>query len=369
MKRATDIFVIGAGPAGLAAAIAARKKGFQVTVADGAEAPIDKPCGEGMMPGTLAILQSLGVDFSAGDGFSFSGIRFVEGAGEVQARFPHGTGIGMRRTLLHARMVEAANACGVNFLWNTAVTGIEEEGVRAGKQCFSARWIIGADGSRSLVRRWSGLEAVNLSVARFALRRHYGVTPWSEFMEIHWGAHMQAYVTPVSVGEVCIVLMSDRREISWEEGWKEFPNLAERLKRAVLTSAERGALTSMYSLRLVHRGRVALIGDASGGVDAITGDGLRLGFSEAIALVDAISANNLSRYEEAHRRLATRPRRMGQLMLLLGRNPAFRRRVLRAFASHPDTFARFLAIHLSEASPARIAATAVQMSWRLLAAQ
>lgn len=369
MKSETDIFVIGGGPAGLAAAIAARKKGFQVTVADGAEPPIEKPCGEGMMPGTLAVLQSLGVAFSAGDGFSFSGIRFVEGADNVAARFSQGTGIAMRRVLLHSRMVEAANACGVNFLWNTAVTGIEEGGVRAGKHSFAARWIIGADGSRSLVRRWSGLETVKQSGARFALRRHYGVTPWSEFMEIHWAGRMQAYVTPVSVGEVCIVLMSDQRGISWEEGWKAFPKLAGRLGHAVLTSAERGAVTSMYALPRVYRGKIALIGDASGGVDAITGEGLRLGFSQAIALADAIAANNLSRYQAAHRRLAVRPHRMGHLMLMLGRHPALRRRVLRAFATHPDSFARFLSIHLGEATPAGIAAAAVQMGWHLLAAQ
>src|SRR5580698_1970330 len=50
----TDVFIVGAGPAGLAAAIAARQKGFEVVVADGSEPPIEKPCGEGMMPGTLA---------------------------------------------------------------------------------------------------------------------------------------------------------------------------------------------------------------------------------------------------------------------------------------------------------------------------
>src|SRR6267378_2491580 len=48
VERDTEILVIGGGPAGLAAAIAARKKGFEVTVADGAKPPIDKACGEGL---------------------------------------------------------------------------------------------------------------------------------------------------------------------------------------------------------------------------------------------------------------------------------------------------------------------------------
>ena len=65
MSRNTDVFVIGGGPAGLAAAIAARMRGFDVTVADGARPPIDKACGEGLMPETLAALQELGVGTDA----------------------------------------------------------------------------------------------------------------------------------------------------------------------------------------------------------------------------------------------------------------------------------------------------------------
>src|ERR1022692_2180287 len=61
----TDLFVIGGGPAGLAAAIAARLKGLNVTLADGARPPIDKACGEGLMPDGLAALRSLGVKWDS----------------------------------------------------------------------------------------------------------------------------------------------------------------------------------------------------------------------------------------------------------------------------------------------------------------
>jgi len=63
LPRETDVFVIGGGPAGLAAAIAARRAGFDVVVADRSQPPIDKACGEGLMPDGLSALQRLGVSF------------------------------------------------------------------------------------------------------------------------------------------------------------------------------------------------------------------------------------------------------------------------------------------------------------------
>src|SRR5580700_1131731 len=106
--RATDLFVIGGGPAGLAAALAARRKGFEVTLADGARPPIDKACGEGLMPDGLTALRSLGVTLDATDAQPFCGIRFLSNGVSVEAAFPDGCGLGMRRTVLHSKMVDAA---------------------------------------------------------------------------------------------------------------------------------------------------------------------------------------------------------------------------------------------------------------------
>ena len=102
----------------------------------------------------------------------------------------------------------------------------------------------------------------------------------------------------------------------------------------------------MSTLRRVCTGNVALVGDASGGVDAITGDGLRLAFQHALALAEAIESRNLREYEMAHKRLAQRPRQMGRVLLLLGRNATIRERALQALGARPQLFERFLAIHL-----------------------
>ncbi|MGC2705992.1 MAG: FAD-dependent monooxygenase, partial [Candidatus Acidiferrales bacterium] len=101
LASTTDVFVIGGGPSGLAAAIAARQKGFNVILADGAAPPIEKPCGEGMMPETITALRDLGVTIGPSDGVNFRGICFAQWDARVTGNFPSGLGVGMRRTALH----------------------------------------------------------------------------------------------------------------------------------------------------------------------------------------------------------------------------------------------------------------------------
>jgi flavin-dependent dehydrogenase len=192
--------------------------------------------------------------------------------------------------------------------------------------------------------------------------------PWSGFTEIYWGRDMQAYVTPVGQCEMCIVLISHRQRSAWEEAWREFPSLARRMSAAVMTSAERGTVTGMHLLERVYGSNVALVGDASGSVDAITGEGLRLCFQQALPLAEAIEANDLGRYQSAHERLARGPARTGRLMLYLGSHARVRKRAMRVLSSHPELFGMLLAIHLGESSAAQLATATAQLGWGLLAA-
>src|ERR1700730_9817028 len=98
MEKATDVFIIGGGPAGLAAAIAARQRGFNVVVADGTRPPIDKPCGEGLMPDGRAALENLGITIPPENSHPFRGICFVSEGVSVSASFPQGSGRGVSRT-------------------------------------------------------------------------------------------------------------------------------------------------------------------------------------------------------------------------------------------------------------------------------
>jgi flavin-dependent dehydrogenase len=364
----TDVFVIGGGPAGLAAAIAARARGFDVAVADGAEPPIDKACGEGLLPDAVQALERLGIDIPASDRFPLRGIRFIDADLQVKGEFSAGQGMGVRRAVLHQAMVEQARKVGVTLLWKTPVSAISPPGVITDRQTIGARWIIGADGIHSRVRRWAGLESIARHQRRFAFRRHYGVAPWCNCTELYWGRNAQAYVTPVGTHDICVVLISRDPQARFASIGAEFPQLAERLASAAPTSTERGAVTLSRALDRVCRGRIALIGDASGSVDAITGEGLSLGFGQALALADALEAGDLRNYQAAHRRLTRRPRLMGRLLLLLDNQPKLRNRAMRALAAHPNLFARLVAVHVGDTSPGHLASTGALLGWHFVTA-
>lgn len=346
-----DVFIVGGGPAGLATAIAARRRGLSVVVADGAVPPIDKPCGEGLMPDGVEALYNLGVAIPEGDAYPFRGIRFVSDGTSAEAEFPRGTAYGIRRTHLHHAMVEHAAACGVRLLWQSAVTGLHPDGALVAGELVRARWVVGADGTGSRVRTWAKLDpyeggATRNKHLRFAFRRHYRVAPWTDFMELHWGRDSQIYVTPVSGNEVCVALISSSQKLRLEDALGQFPELGAHLVNAEFASSEKGAITVTRTLRRVYRGKTVLVGDASGGVDAITGEGLCLSFRHAALLGDCLATGDLSHYQRIHRTLIRRPALMARLMLFMGKHRHLRRRIMQVFQSSPRSFAGMLAMHV-----------------------
>ncbi|MGD0507973.1 MAG: hypothetical protein ABSA27_09260, partial [Terriglobales bacterium] len=205
---------------------------------------------------------------------------------------------------------------------------------------------------------------------RFGFRRHYRVAPWTDLMELHWGRRCQVYVTPVSREEVCVALISSNPKLRLriEDALGEFPELSARLENAEHASSERGAITVTRRLRHVYRGRTVLVGDASGAVDAITGEGLCLGFREAALLGDCLASGDLARYQQGHRTLIRRPALMARMMLFMARHRHLRHRTMQVFQSSPGSFAGMLAMHVGEGSTRDCISKGIALGWELLKA-
>jgi flavin-dependent dehydrogenase len=334
MSLDTEVLVAGGGPVGLASAIEARMAGLDVTVVEPRDGAIDKACGEGLMPGALPELARLGVD---PDGMPFHGIAYLDGRRRVEHRFDGGPGRGVRRTVLHAALRERAVAAGVRFhegrvdAVHQRAGFVEAVGVRAA-------WLLGADGLHSAVAREVGL-AVPPPTARrrFGQRRHYALPPWSEFVEVLWTPAGEFYVTPIGDRVVGVALLARRGE-HFDDALAVAPGLGDRLRGVEATSELRGAGPLRQRTRARVAGRVLLVGDASGYVDALTGEGLRIGFAQARAAIAAIVADRPHEYEVAWERETRDFRRLTGALVRLAASP-LRGAVVPVAARLPSVFA------------------------------
>ena len=381
-----DVFIVGGGPAGLACAIAAAQRGLIVEVADGMTPPIDKACGEGLMPDTIEALAALGIAPRSAEGAPFHGIRFLandrSGAPIIaEAAFPAAAGRGVCRILLHQLLLDRATALGVRFSWQTLVQEIQElqQGttpsqkccpqrsiVRTNRHTVRPRFIIGADGTQSRVRTWASLDRASFSSQRIGLRQHFKIDPPAlppaDFVEVHWSNHGQAYITPVSPHEICVAFVAPTKFPSIQNALTHFPQLQQRLHTATPTDTPRGSVTLNRKLHRVTRGNVALIGDASGSVDAVTGEGLGLAFHQALALAEALHSGDLAPYQQAHQAIQRRAYFMGRAMLLMDASPRLRNLTLHLFQRWPHLFERLLRFHVGHNPRLPLHTTAIPVS-------
>lgn len=298
------------------------------------------------MPDGLAAARALGIELDGVKSFPFRGIRFHAAGKSVGADFANGIARGIRRTLLHRALVEHAERVGVRMLWGCRIERIDEGAVHLAGKTFQARYIVGADGGRSRVRTWAGLDSARRHSRRFGFRRHFAIAPWTPYMEIYWSKAAQLYITPVGESEICVALISRDPHLRFDRVIQLFPKVEARLRGAAPSSLEQGGVTVSRRLNAVTRGAVALVGDASGSVDAITGQGLSLSFQQSAALAEAMAAGDLSRYQAAHQRLMRRPRFMSGLMLALDGRQWLQRTALETMSRWPQTFETLLAFHV-----------------------
>ncbi|MGV8885771.1 MAG: NAD(P)/FAD-dependent oxidoreductase [Microbacteriaceae bacterium] len=299
------VLIVGGGPVGLAASIEARLAGLDAVVIEPRASAIDKACGEGLMPGALPLLERLGVTPT---GMPLRGVSYRSASQHADHLFAGGHGLGVRRTELQRCLAERAASLGVEVVTarvdhviahDTGVS-VTLAGASGNSSELRGDWLLGCDGLHSLVRRELGLERRVRGPRRFGLRQHFAVAPWSELIEVYWSRDVEAYVTPVSPDVTGIALLAPPGT-DFADAIAAIPELAQKLAGAAPASTLRGAGPFGQRAARPGRGRALLVGDASGYVDAITGEGLRLGFDQARAAVAAIAAGRPREYDREWR--------------------------------------------------------------------
>lgn len=343
-----DFAIVGGGPAGLGVAMRAAIAGARALVVERGRGPIDKACGEGLLPPALRHLAELGVEIPAAGRHALEGIRFVDGDTVAEATFIEGPGLGVRRTALSEAMLARARALGVEVWLGTEALGWKEQGERVllstSRGDVRARWLVGADGLHSRVRRDAQIGVTAGSPRRLGIRRHFRVRPWSTFVEVHWSDGVEAYVTPSGPERVGVAFLWSRGKGDFETFLARFPGLNQRLGQHA-EDAVRGAGPFAQRVETQVKGRVLLVGDAAGYLDPLTGEGISLALEQGAQLVACALKGDPAAYRAAWRRVTRRHLMLTRLLLYVAQRPRLRARVIRALARRPSALQAFLALN------------------------
>jgi flavin-dependent dehydrogenase len=327
-----DLLVAGGGPAGLATAIYGARAGLEVVVVERRPLPVDKACGEGLMPHAVQQLRRLGADPA---GKAFHGITYVDGDRRATGLFHSGAGLGVRRTTLHSTLVDAAKAAGVQ-IWHDEIGTISQDATSVRSGDHRARYLAAADGLHSPIRSGLGLARQAHGARRWGIRRHFQIAPWSDNVEVYWSREAEAYVTPVADDCVGIAILTSRRG-GFADHLSEFPALCERV-HGHAHGADRAAGPLRQKVRTRTAGRVLLVGDAAGYVDALTGEGLGISFSAAELLVNCVVSDRPGDYDREWRRMSRRYRMLTAAVLSASSYAPLRFRMVPAATHFPGVF-------------------------------
>jgi 2-polyprenyl-6-methoxyphenol hydroxylase-like FAD-dependent oxidoreductase len=287
-----DVLISGGGLAGSALAILLGRRGLTVELFERDEFPKEKPCGEGLMPAGVAVLNRLGVAEAVG-GVPFCGVRYHVRNQVAEGRFPAIAGLpvfgrGQRRKHLdHILFHTAAEVPGVTahtssrvdapLLENGRVVGLLVNG-----EPHRAALSVAADGAHSRLRRLMGL-SIPARRRRLGMRAHFRLAPGQThppWVDIFLGPDHELYVTPLPDRELLVVALADGQRFDGPVG-RTFqrwvfaqPELARRLEGTEqITPHLATSPVTEHARRGVAPG-FALLGDAAGSLDPITGGGM-----------------------------------------------------------------------------------------------
>ncbi len=360
-----DVAITGASIAGAATAIHLARRGRSVIVLDRDTFPRRKACGEGLFPGGVRELESLGVlGDLAGNGAPLEAIRFR--AGHDVAEAPLG-GLGIARNLLDGALLAAAKREGVEVQTGVAVKRFElrERRIRAlvtsGGE-VEARAFVAADGLHSRLRRLARLD-VPRPGNRYGVSAHVRFPgPLPPAVDVTFGERCELYITPVDRELANVALLVYRDEMPrfagrLAEAYAETIAAHPALTGAAIVDTPRVAGPFPRACRRTWRGNLVLAGDAAGFVDGISGEGMSAALQGAppcAAAVDRYLATGsydpFRQYDRERRALVRNSNALARLSVLMAGREWTARLAVRNLARRPETFARLVAMNTGDAS-------------------
>jgi flavin-dependent dehydrogenase len=358
-----DVVIAGGGIAGSSLATLLGRAGFEVEVYERAQFPREKPCGEGLMPAGVGVLERLGLAADAG-GAPFCGVRYHFGARTAEGRFPDTAGRGLRRKHLdHLLLQTAASTPGVRVTTGARVDGpLVENGRVAGLVVFGearrARLTVAADGAHSRMRHALGLD-IPPKRKRIGVRAHFRLAAGqtqSQWVDVYACRGYELYVTPLAEGELLVAGLAHIDAVNgpiervFEDWWRGQVDLAARLERAEqITPLATISPLAGHARRGVAPG-VALLGDAAGFLDPITGGGMTQALMTAEVLSNCIAANSLSStewlaaFDRERRRMLRDYRALTRMVLWLSEHPRLTERALAVLGESPRLFSHLIGV-------------------------
>lgn len=361
-----DCAVVGAGPAGCAAALYLSRAGRTAVLLDRAAFPRRKACGEGIMPEGVAVLRELGVyEEAAGLGRAFLGVAYAGRDGRAaRGRFPGPPGLAVPREALDGLLLRrAAAAPGVSVRELEPALDVEPDGdgalVRVAGGEVRARRLIAADGLASPALRSLGVERLRPRSRRYGLSaRLAGVEGLGDFVEVFLLGGGELYLTPLRApGTATAALLLEheslagaargREETFWSLA-RSHPSLAPRLAQAALDAPVLGLGPLASEAKRCEGTFWLAAGDAAGGVDPLVGDGIGLALRTGRLAADetnaALRGEGLpGRYTSRRRELLRPKMRLARFALGMSRRPLLARAALAALRAYPPAFSALLA--------------------------
>ena len=369
MADAVDVVIAGAGPAGATLAILLGRAGLRVDLFDAHRFPRDKPCGEGIMPGGVAVLERLGLRDAIG-GRALTGVRYHGFGITAEAPFgprgePGAGALAQRRLRLDDVLCSAARAtAGVRLFEEAPVEGAALQngravGLRVGGELRRAALVVAADGLESPVRRSLGLDRAPRARGRVGVRMHFRLAAGralSDRLEIFVGRGHELYAAPLPDGELLVAGLADEGALAGGgraalDRWiAAAPFLRELLDGATPLTAPAGRARVSRRARAGVAPGAVLLGDAARASDPLTAGGI----AHALVTAERLAAivprylregdGALARFDRERQRLLRAHDWLTRALVEVVRRPLLARATLHLMRALPPVMRRLVAV-------------------------